>query len=73
MILKLQEDKITAEQQLAEVSVMYGKAKVDVCVQARRHKQEADQKVEELQLQFTHLQGLSRLKDNKTTMVSGHD
>ena len=33
MILKLQEDKITAEQQLAEVSViMYGKAKMDVCV-----------------------------------------
>lgn len=32
MILKLQEDKITAEQQLAEVSVIYSTAKVDVCV-----------------------------------------
>ena len=42
-----------------------------VCVQARRHKEEADQKAEELQLQLTHLQDLlSRLKDNKATTVS---
>lgn len=42
-----------------------------VCVQARRHKEVADRKVEELQLQLTHLQDLlSKLKDNKATTVS---
>lgn len=42
-----------------------------MCVQARRHKEEAEQKAEGLQLQLSHLQDLlSRLKDDKTTMVS---
>ena len=36
-----------------------------MCVQARRHKEEAERKVEELQLQHSHL-----LSSDKTTTVS---
>ena len=41
-----------------------------MCVQARRHKEEAERKVEELQLQLQHSHLLSRLKDDKATAVS---
>lgn len=41
-----------------------------MCVQARRHKEEAERKVEELQLQLQHSHLLSRLKDDKMTAVS---
>ena len=41
-----------------------------MCVQARRHKEVAERKVEELQLQLQHSHLLSRLKDDKGTAVS---
>ena len=67
MILKLQEDKITAEAEVSVTHIMVMLRCIHVCAQARRHKEEAKQKVVELQLQLSHL---SRLKDDKTTAVS---
>ncbi|XP_065911878.1 centrosomal protein of 290 kDa-like isoform X3 [Dysidea avara] len=58
MILKLQEDKIKSDQHLAE---------------ARRHKEEVELKVEQLQLQHSRLQEmLSSSRHDRTTAMEQH-